>query len=138
MELDWSAQSPHIRTLFRPWRPGDGHDEADVAAAETRLGIRLPRTLRNFYLAWGRRPDLTQTMNPLLSPDELELRGDVLLFWAENQAVVLWGIRSKRLEEADPPVVVALNQDEGLEWVPNSARLSNFLDDMTYRNALSG
>lgn len=24
-----SEQSPHIRTLFRPWQPGDGYDEAN-------------------------------------------------------------------------------------------------------------
>jgi hypothetical protein len=70
-----------------------------------------------------------------LSPDELEIRGDVLLFWAENEAVVLWGIQCERLEEADPPVMVALNRDAGLEWTPNSARLSDFLDDRTYENA---
>lgn len=138
MELDWSKQSPHIRTLFRPWQPGDGYDEAAIVAEEKRLGVRLPHTLRQFYLTWGRRRDLTRTMHPLLSPDELEPRGDVLVFWAENQAVVLWGIRYERLQEADPPVVVAQNDDVGLEWVSNSARLSDFLDEMTYQNALQG
>src|SRR5581483_10929314 len=39
MELDWSEQSPHIRTLFCPWQPGDGYDEMTVQAAEERLGI---------------------------------------------------------------------------------------------------
>ncbi len=48
MEPDWSEQSPHIRTLFRPWQPGDGYDEAEIEAAEARLGVRLPTTLRNF------------------------------------------------------------------------------------------
>jgi hypothetical protein len=51
MELDWSAQSPHIRTLFHPWPPGDGYDEATIQVAEARLGLHLPATLRNFYLA---------------------------------------------------------------------------------------
>ncbi len=48
MEPDWSEQSPHIRTLFRPWQPGDGYDEAEIEAAEARLGVRLPASLRNF------------------------------------------------------------------------------------------
>ena len=60
MELDWSEQSPHIRTLFRPWQPGEGYDEADIPEAEARLGVRLPPLLRNFYLAWGMRHDLTK------------------------------------------------------------------------------
>jgi hypothetical protein len=135
MECDWSEQSPHIRTLLRPWQPGDGYDEATLQAAEERLGVRLPRTLRQFYLAWGRRADLTQRVHPLLPPDELEIRDDALEFWAENQAVVLWGIRCERLEEADPPVVVAWNLKEGLEWTPSHAHLSTFLDDMTSHHA---
>ena len=114
------------------------YDEATLQAAEARLGVRLPRTLRQFYLAWGRRRDLTETMHPLLSPAELELRGDVLFFWAENQAVVLWGMKCERLEEADPLVVVARNEEAGLAWTPSYARLSDFLDDMTYENALWG
>jgi hypothetical protein len=64
MELDWSEQSPHIRSLYHPWQPGDGYDEAEIEAAEARLGFRLPSTLRNFYLAWGRRQDLTSSRSP--------------------------------------------------------------------------
>jgi hypothetical protein len=138
MELDWSEQSPHIRTLFRPWQPGDGCDEATLQAAEARLGIRFPLTLRNFCLAWGHRRDLTRKVHPLLPPDELQFRDDALVFWAENQAVVLWGIRHEHLEEAAPPVVEAWNLDEGLEWTPSHVRLLDFLDDLTYEHALSG
>jgi len=38
----------HIRTLFHPWQPGDGYDEAEIEAAEARLGLRLPNPLRRF------------------------------------------------------------------------------------------
>ena len=71
MELDWSEQSPHIRSLFHPWETGDGYEEADIVAAEARLGVRLPTTLRNFYLAWGKRKDVAQGGDPLLFPQEL-------------------------------------------------------------------
>ena len=53
MELDWSEQSPHIRTLFRPWQPGDGYDEFKIKAVEARPGVRLPTTLRNILEAVG-------------------------------------------------------------------------------------
>ena len=52
--------------------------------------------------------------------------------------MVLWGIQCKWLEEADPPVSVAWNVEEGLEWTSSYARLSDFLDEMTYQNALEG
>ncbi len=144
MELDWSAQSPHIRTLFRPWQPGDGYDEATIQAAEERLGIRLPATLRNFYLAWGKRRDLTEQVDYLLHPDQLEMREDTFLFAAENQAVWYGGVPCEALEEADPPVVVG-NPDEWLEvmksgmiWRQSHAHLSGFLDDLTYLHAFCG
>lgn len=34
--------------------------------------------------------------------------------------------------------MISINLDEGLEWTPSHARLSYFLDDMTYQTALSG
>ena len=141
MELDWSAQSPHIRTLYHPWQPGDGWDDATIEAAEARLGLRLPNPLRNFYLAYGRRRDLTQTQNPLLNPDELVVRADTLIFWIENQAVWYWGMPCKSLEEDDPPVVNTESGPSGwrveseLDWKPTHAHLSSFLDDMTYLHA---
>lgn len=134
MELDWSEQSPHIRTLFRPWQPGDGYDEATIQAAEARLGVRLSATLRNFYQAWGRRRDVTRLGDPLLSPDELKLRDETLLFWVENQGVFYWGVPCEALGEADPPVVVT----EGgpvLHWIPSQVCLSRFLDALTYNHA---
>ncbi len=45
MELDWSEQAPHIRTLFRPWQPGDGYDKAAFQTEEAQLAARLPVTL---------------------------------------------------------------------------------------------
>ena len=142
MELDWSAQSPHIRSLFHPWQPGDGYDEATIKAAEERLGVRLPATLRNFYLAWGERRDLTRTTHPLFSPLELQVRAGALIFWAENQAVWCRGIPLAALEEIDPPVVITeLGWWEVVteyDWKPSHAHLSSFLDDVTYRHALDG
>lgn len=138
MELDWSEQSPHIRTLFRPWQPGDGYNEADVQEAEARLGVRLPTKLRNFYLAWGKRKDMAEMVDPLLPLDYLEIRGDALLFWVENQPGIYWGISCEAFEEGDPPVVSDSSGPNQLIWEPSYAHLSSFLDDMTYLHALSG
>lgn len=144
MELDWSEQSPHIRSLYRPWQPGDGYDEASLQAAEARLGVRLPASLWNFYLAWGRREDLTRTSDYLLTPEELLIQANTLIFCAENQSVVYWGMPRKALVEPDPPVVVTLSGPSGwkveseLQWTPSHTHLSSFLDDLTYQHALAG
>jgi hypothetical protein len=96
MELDWSEQSSHIRTLFRPWQPGDGYDEATLQAPEVQLGLRLPATLRTFYLVWGRRRDLTQLIDPLLAPDALQMRTDTLVFGGRIRGPTIGGYNAKR------------------------------------------
>lgn len=141
MDLDWSEQSPHIRTLFRPWQPGDGYDEATLLAAEARLGVRLPATLWAFYRAWGRRRDLTRMQDTLLAPDQLMVRADALIFSEENQGSWYWAVPRKALEEANPPIVIALAGElrevqSTLPWRPSHPRLSNFLDDFTYWHAI--
>ncbi len=143
MELDWSEQSPHIRTLFRPWRPGDGYDEATLQAAGVRLGVRLPAILWTFYRAWGKRSDLTAKVDFLQSPDGLVIRAGTLIFWVENQASCFWGMPHEALEE-DPPVVITEAGPTGweveskLNWKPSHHYLSSFLDDMTYMHAFAG
>ena len=146
MELDWSEQSPQIRTLYHPWQPGDGYDEATLQAAEVRLGVRLPAMLWNFYQAWGRRQDLTEMHHFLLAPSELMIRADALIMCAENQASWYWAVPYEMLEETNPPVVVGGAGPErsveelrsGKAWRPSHAHLSEFLDDLTYQHAFAG
>ncbi len=146
MEVDWSEQSAHIRTLYRPWQPGDGYEEATITAAETQLGIHLPAPLRTFYQALGLRRDMTQMNTCLLGPDELVVRADAVIFCVENQATCYWAVRREALEESNPPIVIADALQEWkvqeiqspLTWKPSHAHLSDFLDDFTYQHALCG
>lgn len=145
MELDWSEQSRHIRTLFRPWQAGDGYDEAAIVAAEGSLGVRLPATLRSFYRTWGRRQDLVGRREYLMPLNGLVVRADTLIFCLENQATLYWAVRREALEETNPPVIVASAQkgqsvqdvELPLTWRPSHANLSMFLDDLTYRHAFA-
>lgn len=146
MELDWSMQSPHIRSLYHPWQPGDGYEENIIQSVETQLGFPLPVPLRTFYAAWGRRKDLTWVNQYLIGPEEMIIRPDALIFCIENQACKYWAILRENLEEADPPVVVAYAVREWevsdiaspLVWMPSHAHVSNFLDTLTYHHALCG
>jgi hypothetical protein len=146
MKLDWSEQSSHIRTLYRPWQPGDGYEEDIITAAESQLRVHLPTLLRAFYRAWGRRQDLTQIRDCLLAPDELVIQTDALIFGVENQATYYWAVRREFLEQFNPPVVFAAakagrsvwEMQPRLTWRSSHAHLSDFLDDLTYENALSG
>ncbi len=146
MKLDWSEQSPHIRTLYAPWQSGNGYEESVILAEEARLGVRLPDPLRIFYQAWGRRKDLTQTNQSLLAPDELVGRPDALIFCVENQACSYWAIKREDLEKANPPVVMAYAlrdwemsaSSSPLIWTPSHTHISDFLDTLTYHHAFCG
>ncbi|MET9959489.1 SMI1/KNR4 family protein [Streptomyces sp. NPDC006326] len=85
---------------------GDGWAEADLMAAEERLGIRLPAALREAYLLFGRRRDLTSNHDVLLGPAELYMddSNQALVFRHENQGAASWGILLDSLQEDDPAV----------------------------------
>lgn len=146
MILDWSKYSSHIRTLYAPWRAGDGYEEAVIASVEAQLATRLPPPLRCFYRAWGRRKDMTQTNQYLLAPADWVIQRDACIFCIENQASCCWAILHQEMEQVDPPVVMAdalpdwewSEPSAPLTWMPSHALLSNFLDTLTYHHALCG
>ncbi|MER5809086.1 SMI1/KNR4 family protein [Streptomyces sp. NPDC002033] len=86
----------------------DGWGEADLVAAEERLGIRLPLALREAYLLFGRRRDLTSNHDVLLSPPELYVdeAKEALVFRHENQGAASWGILLDELVDEDPAVFI--------------------------------
>ncbi|GAB2797905.1 hypothetical protein GCM10027073_32430 [Streptomyces chlorus] len=90
---------------------GDGWTEADLAAAEGRLGVRLPAALREAYLLFGRRRDLTSNHDVLLGPAELYVDDaeEALVFRHENQGAASWGILLDSLQDDDPAVFIRLD-----------------------------
>lgn len=86
----------------------DGWSEADLVAAEERLGIRLPLALREAYVLFGRRRDLTSNHDDLLSPSELYVdeAKEALVFRHENQGAASWGILLDTLVDEDPAVFI--------------------------------
>lgn len=145
MDLDWSEQSPHIRSLYAPWQPEDGYEDDVIAAAEARCGVRLPATLRSFYGVWGRRHDLTRMNECLLPPDAWVVHSNALIFCVENQACAYWALPLEALEGADPPILEADSGPEmslreltvDLAWRTRRQHVSAFLDDLTYTHAFS-
>lgn len=105
-----------------------------IDAAETRLGFRLPDSLRDYYLTIGRHP-MNRIHNRLLPPDALEVHRGRLVFMEENQWVYHYGVRVSR-GVADPFVVVTDDLDEG-RWQVDS-RCSRFLSAMLGCQAVFG
>ncbi|MFD6953388.1 hypothetical protein A6A08_26050 [Nocardiopsis sp. TSRI0078] len=121
-----------IRAYATHWVDGldgsDGWGEADLDAAEDRLGLRLPAALREAYRLFARRTDLTSNHDRLLAPAELHVdtAGEALVFRHENQGAASWGILLRTLQEEDPAVLVRPDlADESVErWEPWTERFS--------------
>ena len=75
--------------------------------------------------------------NRLVCLEELEVDQDRLVFYEENQAVVLWGVNIQNPVDADPAVFMAENQDE-LGWDADHDHLSKFLHAMLFWQAVNG
>jgi hypothetical protein len=130
-----------IRRFAESWltslSDGDGWVEADLQAAEQRLGVRLPPAIGEAYALFGRRQDLTSVQDQLLDPDELEVdvTGAVLVYRVENQSVVLWGVPLAAMEQSDPPVMVGPNFED-VGWEPFLERFSLACVEMVLSESL--
>ncbi|PRY43855.1 hypothetical protein [Umezawaea tangerina] len=107
---DREAAWTFVREFAEAWSApltdtdGTGNDELD--AAEARLGVKLPRAVREAYLLFGRRPDLTSNQDRLLAPEKLFVDHGMLVFREENQWVAHWGVPLEALDQDDPPVTM--------------------------------
>lgn len=108
-----------------------------LAVAEQRLGIRIPRVLRDYYLIAGRERRFGASLNRLLAPRDWEIDKNYLIFMDENQAVVRWGVSLRSHNVEDPPVRQGVNGDI-ISWYPEHRRCSKFLAVMLQYNAVNG
>ena len=67
------------------WKPEYGNTISDIENAEKRLGIKLPQTLKEFYLAAGNLPQITSSFEYFDKLSELSIEDNKLLFLTENQ-----------------------------------------------------
>ena len=78
-------------SLGHPLTHREGRSETRIRAVERRLGVRLPKALRDYYLVAGTERRFNHIFNHLYAPEECFISGEKLVFMEENQAVVLWG-----------------------------------------------
>jgi uncharacterized protein (TIGR02996 family) len=113
----WGLVDEFVEVWHSPLAPGDGYPEADLRAAEARLGCRLPAALREWYALAGRRGDVWSIQDNLVPPDRLQVdpgSGDLTFRW-ENQGCERWAIRAADLGRDDPPVAEV---DAGVQASP--------------------
>jgi hypothetical protein len=107
-------------------------------AAEQRIGAELPAALREAYLLFGRRPDLTARQDRLVPPRELGFDdpGTAVVFRVENQYCAEWGVAAAGLASTDPPVYVRDRSRGG--WEPFLDRVSVACVEMVLSEVLLG
>lgn len=91
---------------LRPIGAHDGYTDADLDAAEARLGVRLPAAVREAYRMFGRRDDLTSANGTLLSPSRLDYdeTRQLLVFRAAHQGLEYYAVSLADPYREDPPV----------------------------------
>ncbi len=117
--------------LGRPPNAEDGVPEAELAAAEQRLGHALPPALREFYRTVGRQPAITQSFERFAGPDKWTVSEDKIVFLEENQGVCYWAAddRSKVYQTADL---------DDPEWHEEEEGLAEFLRVLLYYQMAQG
>ncbi len=129
----WEFVRALTAAFGRPVVEGDGVDPALVRVGEEQIGFALPAALREAYLLFGGRRDLTAGQDSLVPSQSLEVAADgVLVFRVEAQNCARWGVSGKDSGQDDPPVLV--NSGDG--WVPYSDRLSLALVEMVMSEAM--
>ncbi len=122
-----SFTSQYLRTLqalFGKCRKPQGLSQKTIETVEKRLGIVLPRALREFYKTIGGERRLVCCYNRFREPGGLSIQNERLIFGEENQGVVVWGIERKLLRLPDPPVFQG--SPDGHIWFREGVTLSDF------------
>lgn len=110
----WAKVKEFVAEWFEPLGEGDGYSEEEIAAAEVRLGIRLPEALREFYALAGNRDSLIRKYNRMLTLKEIFFSRDrkYLYFWKENRDILYFGVRIDETHENDPIVYWFFGSEE--------------------------
>jgi hypothetical protein len=124
-------------SLGRPLGREDETPEKELLAAEGKLGLRVPSSLREYYRVAGGAADFNCVYDRLLAPADWVIERGRLVFMEENQAVVLYGTTASRVPEDDPPTSMATNGDD-LRWSRVNDRCSVFLLVMLHWEAAFG
>ena len=133
----------HYRRQFaalgHPLTSRDALPEAQIGQREKRLGMRLPKALRDYFLVAGRERSFNQAFNRLCAPDDWSLDSGKLVFMEETQGALLWGVSATSELTIDPAVYQGVIIDgEVREWHPEHERCSVFLSVILHWQATFG
>ncbi|MEN2488692.1 SMI1/KNR4 family protein [Flavobacterium sp. B11] len=117
-----------------------GFSENEILDLETRLNVKLPSKLKEYYLELGKEENLNYCFNRLLKPEnEIGFSDDdFLVFYEENQNVAFWGIKKEDLSQNNPPVYGNYDTIEKSDWEMETETTENFFVLMAVFNGTLG
>lgn len=120
-------------------RDEDGCPATEIDDAEARLGIKVPVSLREYYLFSGREKRINQIHNRLRPPEKWSVKSNYLVFMEENQCVVYWGVPAEQGPNTDAPVSQGVNlREKGVEWHAEHDSCFTFLNVVAIWHASYG
>jgi hypothetical protein len=140
MKADHKSEYSRLFTrLGFPVSKKDGIPAAQLTKAVNKLGIQLPIALRDYYLVAGKEKIFNHSFNRLCSPSDWEVHAGKLIFFEENQTVVVWGVPASKEAASDPVVFQCpLVSGELDKWYSEKIRCSAFLKFMIHLQAAYG
>ena len=122
------------KLLGRELTKEDGLDTEIIDLAEDKLGKKIPKTLRDFYLSVGNLNLFMSSFQSFLKPEDLFIEDDKLVFLEENQVVCYWGVNL----EVDNPSVFQIQNIDNAIWYSEEILLSSFLEMIMYGQCAEG
>jgi len=111
----WTLIDDFVRWWYGPEFKIEGNTDAEIDAAEERIGVKLPQSLRRWYRYAGKSiSSVSNNQNHLLRLNELQPLEETygrLHVQIENQAVYQWAIRADDLAQEDPPVHMFMDSE---------------------------
>ena len=117
-----------------------GFSKEDMIALEKQLEVKLPLKFKEYYEELGKEENVNYVYNRLLKPDdEIEFSDDdFLVFYEENQNVVIWGIKKEDLAKDNPPVYGNYDTIEKSDWELETQTTEDFFLMMAIYNGTFG
>ena len=116
--------------LERKLQASEGLDYQLIQQVESKLGMRLPEVLRDFYAMVGNLPLFVDGHYHFRNIKDLKIKDQKLVFLGENQEVIHWGV-----DVSDTNTVYQTTQPiEGGQaiWHQESTDLDKFMEMMLY------
>lgn len=90
--MDKTVQATAQRLLDRKLSNEDGIQEQAIQAAESRLGMRLPKALRDFYAYIGNLEIFRSSVVCFTNLEDLEIIDGKMIFLVDNQGTCYWAL----------------------------------------------